>query len=97
MAAIASSLEGDLNRERATRRRSRRKKPRLTEEAKVKLLSRETEAAGPAQLAMRYMAVNQARLKGDAKLLMGELDDLAAIAVQWRERVDADMHRKSWR
>lgn len=97
MAVIASSLEGDLNRERATRRRSRRKKPRLTDAAKVKLLSRETEACGPAQLAMRYVAVNQARLTGDPKLTMGELEDLAAVAMQWRQRIDEDMRRKSWR
>jgi hypothetical protein len=77
-----------------SRRMPRPSKMGLTEEQRVELLSRESQECGPAALVLKFKAVAMARVTGDPRLLAGALDDLAACAVNWRQRTLGDAHRR---
>lgn len=62
-------------------------------EERARLLNREREGCGPNHLAQRVKALAEARWTGDPRLLAGSLDDVAAAALNWRERVLADAQR----
>lgn len=72
------------------------KTPKLTEAGREKYLARERDACGPVQLMLRVKAVGHAHVHGDWKMLSGALEDLAAAAVAWSQRVREDK-RKSFR
>lgn len=66
--------------------------PRLTAQGLRKLLERENNPCGPGLLVTRLRAVKHAQEQGEAKLLAGALEDLAAAAVGYSYRVRARSH-----
>lgn len=69
----------------------------IAETERARLLARETEACGPHHLALRHKAVLDAIKTGDPRLLAGALDDLAAAALNFRERTYNDAFRRHQR
>lgn len=61
--------------------------PHLTDTGREKYAARERDACGPMQFALRVKAVGVAYRNGDWKMLSGALEDVAATAVAWSQRV----------
>lgn len=61
--------------------------PRITEQGRAKYLQREGQACGPVQFAARLQAVVEARRDGEEKIIAGSLEDLAAAAIVWADRI----------
>jgi hypothetical protein len=67
-----------------------RPRRRVSPEQRAELLARENEACGPHHFLQRVAAVIEAAKTGDARLLAGSLDDVAAAALVWEERTLLD-------
>ena len=67
-----------------------RPRRRISPEQRAELLARESDACGPNHFMLRVKAVIDARATGDARLLAGSLEDVAAAALSWQERTVYD-------
>ena len=67
-----------------------RPRRRISPEQRADLLARGSGACGPNHFILRVKAVIDAQATGDARLLAGSLEDVAAAAMVWKERTIHD-------
>lgn len=62
----------------------------MPQERRAELLQREQEACGPHTFLLRVYAALESAKTGDARMLAGHLEDVAAAALVWQERTIND-------